>query len=123
MISCHGTLVVVGHRYPADERDLPDPWSGDLSSRCRVLRSAVVRCEILAAKGREDRWYKNCALASADHEDADAIEWGKNIWENPEEVDKLPKPERKRDWARMARTMAARMKVVPCEDVLAVSRS
>ena len=56
---------------------------------------------------------------SADHEDADAIEWGKNIWENLEEVDKLPKPERKRDWARMARTMAARMKVVPCEDVLA----
>lgn len=58
---------------------------------------------------------------SADHQDADSIEWGKNIWENPEEIEKLPKPERTRDadWARMARTTAARMKVAPPESVLA----
>ena len=58
---------------------------------------------------------------SSDVQDADTIEWGKNIWENPEEVDKLPKPERRRniDWAKMARETAARMKIAPSENVLA----
>ena len=84
MISCHGTLVVVGHRYPADERDLPDPWSDDLISRCRVLRSAVVRCEIRAAKGPEGRWYKDCALAiSLLSLDSVPIEFAKELGDIP----------------------------------------
>eukprot|EP00930_Biecheleria_cincta_P039787 TRINITY_DN27318_c0_g1_i1.p1 TRINITY_DN27318_c0_g1~~TRINITY_DN27318_c0_g1_i1.p1 ORF type:complete len:893 (-),score=179.64 TRINITY_DN27318_c0_g1_i1:51-2729(-) len=58
---------------------------------------------------------------SVDQPDADGIEWGKNIWEDPEEVDKLPKPERRRetDWARMARTSAAQMQIAPSQSVMA----